>query len=377
MPSLGHTMETGTVTEWRKTVGDPVAAGEVIALLETDKSSFDLEAPGAGVVLAIHVDEGAEVPVGTLLALIGAPGETVADAPEAAPVPTPPEAAPVPKARGPVQPVSRRVAPSPPQALPSGRRMTATPAARALADALGLDLAGIAATGPEGLVSRADVEAAVTGPRPLSAKRRAIAEATGRAWREIPHVPLTGHADLPPGLASSSVLTAAIVRATGMALRRYPTLNGWLSQAGFEPAIVADIGLAVSTGDGLMSVTIRAADRKRIDAIADEIADLAHRARHGALRVPETTGASFTVSTLGRWGVDSFAPVIAAPQVATLGIGQVRRAPREAPDGLRWTDELALTLVFDHRANDGVAAANMLAAICETLENPERMGVPE
>ena len=185
---------------------------------------------------------------------------------------------------------------------------------------------------------------------------------------------LAGHADLPPELAKHPALTAAIVRATAMALNQYPTLNGWLTDAGFQPAFATHLGLAVSTGDGLISVTLRDADRKPVGDIAAEISDLAQRARHGALRQAETAGASFTISTLGRWGINSFAPIIAAPQVATLGVGALRRAPREDGDAIRWADELPLTLVFDHRANDGVAAASLLSAICQTLENPDRMG---
>ena len=295
--------------------------------------------------------------------MIGAPGEALPDAaPRSAP-----EAA---------RPAAAAAAAQPAPDAGPRRRPRASPAARALAEELGVDLAEVTGTGEDGLISKEDVAASVPDAAPaaraLSPMRRAIAAATSHAWATVPHVALTSHADLPEALARNRrALTAATVRAAALALRDHPTLNGWLTDAGFEAAIGSDVGVAVAGPEGLVTLTIAEAQKKEVAAIADEIAALARAAQDGTLKGAATTGASFTVSSLGRWGVDAFAPVISAPQVAILGVGQLRRAAREADDGgVRFADELGLTLVFDHRANDGVAAAECLGAIVRHLQDP-------
>ncbi len=360
MPSLGHTMETGRLSEWAKSVGDTVEAGDVLGVVETEKASFDIEAPAGGEILAIYVEAGTETPVGTTLAVIGAPGEALPDAaPRSAPEPARPAAA----------------ARAAPDAGPRRRRPRASPAARALAEALGVELADVTGTGEDGLIGKEDVAAsapdAAPAARALSPMRRAIAAATSHAWATVPHVALASHADLPGALARNPrALTAATVRAAALALRDHPALNGWLTDDGFEAATGSDVGVAVAVPGGLVTITIAGAQDKAVAAIADEIAALSRAARDGPLRGAATTGASFTVSSLGRWGADAFAPVISAPQVAILGVGRVRRAAREAEDGgVRFADELGLTLVFDHRANDGVAAAECLGAIVRHLQD--------
>lgn len=356
MPNLGHTMETGTVFEWTRSVGDRVSTGDAIGLVETDKATFDIEAPADGVLLKIYVEAGIEVPVGDTIAAIGAPGEPL---PDESPAPAAPNAP---------------VAPAPP--APSGPlsgRIKASPAARRLADELGVDLSTLAGTGDDGMITRDDVtEAAAAAPEGvlLTSMRRAIAETTTRAWSSIPHVALTSHAELPEDLGTGAgQVTAAAVRATALALQAHPGLNGWLTQDRFQQASGSDIGVVVAVPGGLVSVTLFGAEAKDTGEIAQELADLAKQARAGTLRGARTEGASFTVSSLGRWGIDTFAPVIAAPQVAILGIGRVQRVAREAADGsLRFVSQLGLTLVFDHRANDGVAAAECLATIVAHLE---------
>lgn len=362
LPNLGHTMESGTVSEWLMAVGDTVSAGDVIGLVESDKATFDIEAPGEGVVLALYVNAGTEVPVGTTIALVGAPGEEAetdqsSALPAPAPVAQPPEVA---------QPATE----------PLRRRVMASPAARRLAEELGVDLGTVTGMGDEGMISKEDVTAAAaatTSGTAMSPMRQAIAEATSKAWATIPHVALTSHADLPDtGGSGSGALTARVVRAAALALQAHPGLNGWLTGNRFERSGRSHIGVVVAVEDGLVPVTVADADRKPVDEITKEIAGLAADARAGTIKGAQTAGASFTVSSLGRWGVDTFSPVISAPQVAILGVGRVRRVAREAVDGgVRFVSELGLTLVFDHRANDGVAAAECLAAIVAHLENPD------
>lgn len=171
-------------------------------------------------------------------------------------------------------------------------------------------------------------------------------------------------------------MTAAVARACALALGEHPAFNGWLIEQGYKQSRQADLGFAVSTPDGLVTAVVTAAQTKSIAQLAQELRELAATARTGRLDGAKMTSASFTISSLGRWGVDAFSPIISAPQVAILGVGPVARVAREAPDGgVRFASELGLTLVFDHRANDGVAAAELLAAIVGYLEQPARLEV--
>ena len=368
MPNLGHTMEEGTVGEWLKQVGDAVGKGEVIAIVESDKASFDVESPADGTLLAIEAEGGSVVPVGATIGIVGAPGEEFETKPVA-----PPAASIVPEA-------ASRGAPAP--ALPAKRpgRVKMSPAARALAEELGVEPDEIVATGDDGMITRDDVRAHAAsrkagGPQPLSPMRRAIAEATQRAWQTIPRVALHSHADVGALIeAGGASLTASVARATALALREHPAFNGWLVDNAFESSPKVNLALAVSTPDGLVAAVVPDAETKTVDALRDEIKSLAESARTGRLDGARMLGGSFTISSLGRWGVDAFAPIISAPQVAALGVGRIDRVAREAPDGgVRFASEIGLTLVFDHRANDGVEAAQLLASIVGYLEQPQRL----
>ena len=371
MPNLGHTMEEGTVSQWLKKVGDAVSKGECIAVVETDKASFDIESPANGTLLAILAQAGMAVPVGEAIGLVGAAGDTLENAARLA--------ATAPRDESPVTVSTAAATLSVPRA-PRARRIRISPVARTLAEELGVDTEQIEGSGDDGMITRDDVRAhAAATPsgkvQPLSPMRRAIADATARAWQTIPHVPLHSHADVTKLVqANQAGLTAAVARACALALDEHPAFNGWLVEQGFKQSGQADIGFAISTSDGLVTAVVIAAQTKSMAQLAQELRDMAATARAGRLDGAKMTGASFTISSLGRWGVDAFSPIISAPQVAILGVGRVARVAREAPDGgIRFASELGLTLVFDHRANDGVAAAQLLAAIVGYLEQPARL----
>ena len=374
MPNLGHTMEEGKVSQWLKRVGDSVCKGEVVAVVESDKASFDVESPADGVLIAIEADGGAVVPVGATIGVLGVPGELPATKTAAAP-----------DVRGPQDAATSLAMPDPGAAsLPTVRpgRVKISPAARALAEELGVDPAAVVATGDDGMVTRDDVRAhaaaaTVAAPKPLSPMRRAIAEATQRAWQTIPHVALHAHADVGALVEAVGVsLTAAVARACALALCDHPSFNGWLVDNSFESSPTVNLALAVSTPDGLVAAVVAEAEKKTVAGLRDEIQALASSARAGRLDGARMLGGSFTISSLGRWGVDAFAPIISAPQVAILGVGRVDRVAREAAGGgVRFASEMQLTLVFDHRANDGVDAAQLLAAIVARLEHPHTMEV--
>lgn len=373
MPNLGHTMEEGKVTEWLKRVGDPVGKGEVIAVVESDKASFDVESPADGTLLAIEAEGGSVVLVGATIGVVGAPGEVL----EASTTQQPGSAT----ARRDAAAVPGFAAPASPAARAG--RVRISPAARALAEELGVDPAAVIATGDDGMVTRDDVRAhaaarqdtPATRAKPFSPMRCAIAEATQRAWQSIPHVALHSRADVGALTAGTGVsLTAAVARAAALALLQYPAFNGWLTDNTFEPSPAVNMALAVSTPNGLVAAVVPRAETKTVAQLRDEIQELAESARTGGLAGARMLGGSFTISSLGRWGVEAFAPIISAPQVAILGVGRMDRVAREAANGgVRFASEIQLTLVFDHRANDGVEAAQLLAAIVAYLEHPERL----
>jgi pyruvate dehydrogenase E2 component (dihydrolipoamide acetyltransferase) len=384
MPNLGHTMEEGTVAEWLRKVGDPVKKGEPIAVVESDKATFEVECPADGVLLAIHADAGTVVPVGRVIGEVGAPGEVVQSA-AAAP------ARPVPAAAAAAAPAATAASPTPARR----GRVVISPAARALAEELNVDPQDITPTGDDGMVTRDDVRdhakamaargklaEAPSAPRtkvrikPLSAMRRAIAQATEHSWQTVPHVPLHSRADVDALLQRGLNLTAAVARATALALTAHPSFNGRLIEQGFEQAGSVNLAVAVSTDDGLVTAVVPQAETLSVAQLQTHIKDLADSARAGRLDGQRMLGGTFTISSLGRWGVDAFVPIIAAPQVAILGVGRVNRAAREAKGGgVRFVNELGLTLVFDHRANDGVQAAQLLASLVDFLEHPDRLEV--
>ena len=373
MPNLGHTMEEGKVSEWLKRVGDPVAKGEVIAVVESDKASFDVESPAAGTLIAIEAQGGTVVLVGGTIGVVGAAGEVAAITSAAA------SGAAVHKTAAVAAAPVVQAPSAPPQ---RAGRIKMSPAARALAEELGIDPSEVVATTDDGVVTRDDVRAHATAhaasrAKPFSPMRRAIAEATQRAWQTIPHVALQSHADIGALVEGSGAsLTAAVARATTLALGEHPAFNGWLVDNRFEPAPNVNLALAVATPDGLVAAVVPKAETKTVSTLRDEIQDLATSARAGRLDGARMLGGSFTISSLGRWGVDAFGPIISAPQVATLGIGRVNRVAREASGGgVRFASEIQLTLVFDHRANDGVEAARLLATIVAYLEHPQRLEV--
>ena len=378
MPNLGHTMEEGTVSQWLKAVGDVVSKGEVIAVVETDKASFDIESPADGTLIAIQAQAGSVVPVGDAIGLVGAAGETFEEVSALVASLSPAGE----------QPTMRA---APVVAAPNSRlaRPKISPAARALAEELGVELEGVVGTGDDDMITRDDIRAhaaaalevpvvLASGAKALSPMRRAIAEATERSWRTIPHVPLQSHADVTALLEKGGIsLTAAIARSCALALLKHPAFNGWLIDNAFNSSQHADIAMAISTPSGLVTAVVPAAETKSLAQLAEEIGGLAASARTGRLDGAKMTGGSFTISSLGRWGIDAFSPIISAPQVAILGVGSINRVAREGPGAtVRFASEIGLTLVFDHRANDGVEAAELLSSIIDFLEHPENLEVP-
>ncbi len=390
MPSLGADMEAGKLVEWLVAPGDRVARGDVVAVVETQKGAIEIECHEAGEVTELVARVGEVLPVGALLARIGASvGALPPRAPEPRPQPAP--AAPPPSPDRP---------PAPP-AGPGrgGGAVAASPAARACAAGAGVDLARIAGSGPGGAVLLSDVERAL-GARPagagepalgkgrpgldLAEMRRAIAAAMSRAKREIPHYYLFHEIDLQTAQDRLAALNAArtpdrrlligalLVHATVGALAKVPELNGRFEAAPYAPAGAIHCGIAVAMrGGGLIAPAILDARGKGPDAIMDAMRDLVARTRAGRLRMSEITQGTITVSSLGDGGTDALLGVIFPPQVALVGFGTPRLRPMVRAGRIAPRLAVTVSLAADHRVSDGRRGALFLAEIDRLLQEPD------
>lgn len=384
MPQMGLTMEAGTVLHWLKRVGDAVRREEPLLEIETDKTAVEVTSDAEGVLLAIVVPEGKEVPVGAVLGWIGQIGEVVPDASASA--------AALSRASGP-PPVSSAAEPATPS-TPAGR-VRATPAARARARAAGVSLAGMRGTGPDGRIQARDVDAARAIPPPTAAYhdlpvtgvRRVIAERMTQGFHGSVPVLLTTEVamdrahellgqlegDFRAQIGGKVGYLPLIVKAAGIALRAHSRLNAhWLGHA-IRLFGEVDIGIAVSLDGGLVVPVLRRADRMGLAELATGITALADKARQRALLPAELEGGTFTISNLGGHNVGFFMPVINPPQVAILGVGRVMQKPAIQDGEVKAIPVLPLSLVFDHRAVDGEPAAAFLDATKAALEAPYRL----
>jgi len=364
LPKFSMTMEQGTIVRWLKRPGDAVRQGEPIAEVTTEKVNMEIEAPASGVLLDIRAQVGEAIPVTKIIAYIGAAGEATPAA-DRAPAPRAVDAAPLAPAASPAQ----------------AGAVAATPVARRIAREAGLDLAGLRGTGPAGRITEADVRAAleIAAPSPadvptravgaadavspLAGRRRVIAQRMAQSAREIPHIYLTREIEMSATRSArgTASYTAVMVWAAGRVLRAHPELRASLDG---ETVVVHDavhVGVAADTPTGLIVPVVRDADRKELHMIDEEITALARRAREDTLGLDDVSGATFTVSNLGMWGVDEFTALINPPQAAILAIGAVRLRPWVVGgDALAVRPVCRVTLAVDHRIADGAAGARFL-----------------
>ena len=378
MPSLGADMEAGTLVEWLKRPGDKVTRGDIVAVVETEKGAIEVEIFEDGVVEKLLVEPGAKVPVGTPLAVVGAGGKAV---PPAA-APPAPRAEPTPKPKPPPA-----AAPRPAAAAPA----PASPAARRLAAERGVDLVGIAGSGPGGAIVTADVERAA-GPAPAAkgidrtGMRRAIAAAMARSKREIPHYYLGAAIDLSRALAwleaanaerppaRRLLLAVLLLKAVARALGKTPELNGYYVEDGFRPSERVHVGMAVALrGGGLVAPAIHDTDRLPLDELMEKLRDLVARVRAGGLRSSEIADPTITVTSLGERGVDTIFGVIYPPQVAIVGFGAPTPRAWPTAEGVASRPVVTATLSADHRVSDGHRGALFLAEVDRLLQNPEAL----
>jgi pyruvate dehydrogenase E2 component (dihydrolipoamide acetyltransferase) len=385
MPSLGADMDKGTVVEWLKKAGDPVARGDVVAVVETQKGAFEIEVFEDGFVTEILVAVGTEVPVGAVLAHIQAKGVEVT---QAAPLP----AAPAAPLREPVAPPPGRAPkPAPP---PMGERLRISPVAARRAAELCVDVRRLAGSGPHGAITLADVEAAskaTTETKPRrgfepAAMRQAIAAAMARSKREIPHYYLSQPIVLARAMdwltaenrrreVDNRLLPAALfLKAAALALREVPQLNGFWIDGGPKLSRAIHVGWTIALrGGGLLAPAIRDADKLSLDQAMAALRDLVMRARTARIRGSEMMDPTVTVTSLGERGAESVFGVIYPPQLAIVGFGAPRTAVAAIDGELKMQPIVQATLAADHRATDGVVGSRLLAAIDQHLQEPEKL----
>jgi len=387
MPRLDPGMQSGKIIEWLKREGDHVDKDEPVVKVEGEKTTFEVNSPGAGVIRKLLFEPGAEVQVGEAMALVGEPEE-----------PLPPE---IIEGEKP-EPVATAETPTI-SVLPRLQESPASPAARKMAREAGIDLSKIRGSGPGGRIVREDVLKAiedargrlesVRGPQVRSVsiartirlvgKRKATAERLSYSFRTTVPVTITMEAlmkavlehrrDLHGKTGEESSITAYVVKAAARALEEHAWINSSLE--GDELRVYGDINVAVAinTPDGLVAPVIPNTNKKSVLEISREIRDLTERATQGKLSVSDLTGGTFTVSNLGGYGVDIFAPVINPPQCAILGFGRTSEKPVVSGREVRAEPIATLSLVFDHRIVDGVAAAQFLQRVKGLLEDPTKL----
>ena len=426
LPQWGMNMEDGTLVKWLVEEGDTVEKGQALVEIETAKINSELATPVAGVVAYRMAPEGATVDVGTIVAVIGEPGETVArpetKRPQRPSRTSGPAAGPKASERGGARvqatPVARKLASqnnidldqltgSGPngrvtdddvraaidarQSAGAGVAVQVVPRARRLAGEHDIDLSRVQGSGPGGRILVADVEmavasqpsGAVTEVNPLKGLRRIIADRMLLSAQSMAPVTLTTEADVTDAVRYREGLLSKwrshrirpldfdlIVKATAEALKEHPRLNSTLVNDEVRLMKEFNVGFAVAVPDGMIVPVLRQADERDLLSIAKTIRELADKARKGSLSIDEVTGATFTITSLSSYEIDAFTPIINPPEVAILGIGRIAERPAVHQGEIAVRSMMALSLTFDHRALDGVPAGEFLRTLKGKLEDP-------
>jgi len=416
MPALSPTMTEGTVAKWLMKEGDVVKSGDVLAEIETDKATMEVEAVDEGTLGKIVVAEGTEgVPVNDVIAVLLEEGEDKAalktaetkpaPKPAAAPTPATPAASPTP------------AAPAAAPARMDGERIAASPLARRMAQQAGLDLTALRGSGPNGRVVKRDIEGALGGGAPAarapaqapiavaagpgaksladllgmtyqlephSNVRKTIARRLTEAKQTVPHFYLTVDCRIDELLRVRKEINGRfedvkvsvndfVIRAAALALGQVPAANASWDDSGVLRYEHADVSVAVATPNGLITPIVKAAEGKGLATISREMKDLAGRAREGKLKPEEYQGGTFSVSNLGMFGVRDFAAIINPPQGCILAVGAGEQQPVVKDGALAVATVMSCTLSVDHRVVDGAVGAEFLAAFKKLIEYPPAM----
>ena len=419
MPKMSDTMEEGVVVSWLVKEGTKVSAGDVIAQVETDKATMDLEVYDDGVLLKIMVEEGGAVPIGGLIAVLGDEGEDVADvvaqysgdgapADKEAAVEAATDSSAAPSSAPSAAPAAPQPSGDGAPAGSGGGRVKASPLARSMAAAGSIDLSLVSGTGPQGRIIKRDVEAALEAPPaarsarplgipsgpefesiPISQMRKTISRRLGESKFTSPHFYLNVDVDMEQAIAARSRINAVaevqgkgkvsfndmVVKACAMALREHPMVNASYLEKEGEIRKHRDIHVAVAVAidEGLVTPVIRHADLKGLAEIAAESKELAGKARDRTLQLEEMEGSTFTTSNLGMLGIDYFTAIINPPNACILAIGTIRDVPVVKDGAIVPGKRMTVTLSCDHRIVDGATGARFMQTVKQYLEEPTAM----
>jgi pyruvate dehydrogenase E2 component (dihydrolipoamide acetyltransferase) len=417
MPALSPTMTEGKLSRWLKKEGEAVKSGDVLAEIETDKATMEVEAVDEGFLAKIVVPDGTDAVavnavIGVLTETKGESVDAPKEAPKAAPK-APPQETPT--------PVAATAAAAKPEAAPApearGERVFASPLARRMAKQAGIDLAGIKGTGPNGRIVKADLgkapaasaeapktqteSAAPAAPKPAapapaitaphtkvpnSSMRKIIAKRLAESKQTVPHFYLTTNIEIDALLKLRAELNGKspkdgpaafklsvndlIIKACAVALRRHPMVNSTYTEEAIIQYTDVDISIAVAIPDGLITPIIRQADGLGLAAISNKMKDLGARAKAGKLKPDEFQGGGFSISNLGMFGIAEFAAIINPPQSAILAVGAGEKRPVVKNDQLAIATLMTVTLSCDHRVVDGALGAEFLATLKGIIEEP-------
>lgn len=413
MPKLGFDMAEGTLVRKLKQVGESVTKGEIIAEIETDKATVEVEAYLGGVVKGWVVTEGQAVPVGSPMVVIAEPGEEVdvekltgaKPASASAPASAPPTSAPA-------------AAPTPAASLPEGR-VLASPVAKKMAETEGVNLAAVSGTGPGGRVVKRDVEAALgkgeariappattptkavapasaPAPQPISVStedkqvpltklRNIIAKRMVESTTTVPAIYLTLDVDMAPALNLRKQVNALlpeerkvsvndfVIKAVALALRQFPNLNASFGGNKIIQKGHVNVGNAVALPTGLLTVVVKDADVKPLAQIGAEMKAMVARAREGKVQPGDIEGSTFTISNLGMYEIEHFTAIINLPEAGILAVGAAKEVPVVKDGQIVPGTRMRMTCAADHRVTDGAEVAQYLGAIKKALEEPLRL----
>jgi len=426
MPKLSPTMEEGQISRWLKKEGDKVSMGEPLAEIDTDKATMEMQALANGVLRKILINEGQSAPLGQTIAVIGEPNEDIAalvsEAPaapakeqpkqqgqqqvEPAAPPPPPQAK---AAAASAQPASGVDGRQPQAATADSGRLIVSPLAARMAAEAGIDLRSLQGSGPGGRIIKKDIEAAISQPKaapapasfPRAVEPRQFPQAAASGYRDepateirkviakrlvtslgpVPHFFLTTEIEmdraaemrkginaLDPDLKIS--INDIIIKVVAAALIQHPEVNASFQEKFIRYYEHADVGVAVAIQDGLITPVVRSADQKSLSEIAAEVRELAERARSRKLKPEEYTGASFSISNLGMFGIDEFTAVINPPEGAILAVGAMSPKPVVRDNEIVIRQIMRVTMSCDHRVIDGATGARFLQTFKKILENP-------
>jgi pyruvate dehydrogenase E2 component (dihydrolipoamide acetyltransferase) len=357
MPRLSLTMKEGTIGKWYKKEGDKVQKGEPLVEVVSEKATYDLEAPASGILRKILAQEGVDIPVNAILAVVTAPGETYSE-------------------------TETSIGESQHADVEQGERVLASPAAKRLAREYGINLSTVKGGGPEGRITEEDVKLVIGGRTEVSPRvkqtvhlggfRRTSAERLSRSFRTAPHSTVMMEVDVSKAAEihekNQISFTAIVVNAVAKALTEHSIMNSTLKDDQITVFEDINVGVAVATDLGLVVPVIHKVNEKTIRDIDTTIKQLSEKARQGKLTQEEVTGGTFTVTNLGMYGVDFFTPIINPPEAAILGVGRTVEKPVAINGKIEVKAMATFSLSYDHRIVDGAPAGKFLLSVKERIE---------